>query len=75
MLESIFQDTSQRVLSKYNLQLREINNIGNTIKNFTDSELQKKAQELKQRILSGEPIDNVTNEAFALESLSKLKNV
>ena len=66
MLEAIFQNTSQKVLSKYQLQVNQINSLENNFKIFTDSELKKKTEELKQRILKGEPKSSLIPEAFAL---------
>ena len=44
MLESLFQNTTQQILSKYNPQLQQINLIGNTFKTLTDNELQEKTR-------------------------------
>jgi preprotein translocase subunit SecA len=67
MLETIFQDPTQRVLSKYSSRLRQINSIGTSFKTFTDDELREKTVNLKQRLLKGnEEVEVITNEAFAL---------
>jgi preprotein translocase subunit SecA len=66
MLESLFQNTTQQILSKYNPQLQQINLIGNTFKTFTDDELQEKTNELKKRLAEGEYQSSIINEAFAL---------
>lgn len=67
MLETIFQDPTQRVLSKYSSRLRQMNSLGTSLKNFTDLELREKTVDLKQRLLTGsEDIETITNEAFAL---------
>ena len=67
MLETIFQDPTQRVLSKYSSRLRQINSIGTSLKTFTDDELRDKTVNLKQRLLKGgEEVETITNEAFAL---------
>jgi preprotein translocase subunit SecA len=67
MLETIFQDPTQRVLSKYNSQLRQINTIGTTFKKFTDEELRGQTSKLRQRLLAGnDSKESITNEAFAL---------
>ena len=67
MLETIFQDPTQRVLSKYSSRLRQINSIGTSFKTFTDDELREKTVNLKQRLLKGnEEVEAITNEAFAL---------
>ncbi len=66
MLEAIFQNTSQQVLSNYKLQVNQINSLENNFKRFTDSELKNKTDELKQRILKGETKSSLIPEAFAL---------
>ena len=66
MLEAIFQNTSQQVLSNYKLQVNQINSLENNFKRFTDSELKTKTNELKQRILKGETKSSLIPEAFAL---------
>jgi preprotein translocase subunit SecA len=66
MLETIFQNTTQQILTKYNSQVRQINNFGRDYLKFTDDELRNKTQELKQRLLTGESEDTIINEAFAL---------
>jgi|TARA_B110000003_G_scaffold46334_1_gene44538 preprotein translocase subunit SecA len=67
MLETIFQDPSQRVLSKYNSQLCQINSIGTVLKGLTDEELRKKTMLLKQRLVGDTNMSEaIINEAFAL---------
>ena len=67
MLETIFQDPSQRVLSKYNSQLCQINSIGKVLKGLTDEELRKKTMLLKQRLVGDTNMSEaIINEAFAL---------
>jgi len=66
MLESLFQNTTQQILSKYNPQVQQINIIGKAFKDLTDNELQEKTQELKQRLLNGGGQSSIINEAFAL---------
>jgi preprotein translocase subunit SecA len=67
MLETIFQDPSQRVLSKYNSQLCQINSIGTVLKGLTDEELRKKTMLLKQRLVGDTNMsETIINEAFAL---------
>ena len=67
MLETLFQNSSQQVLSKYKAQVQQINKIGLTFKNLTDLELKNKVKELKYRVQeTEEPTNNFINEAFAL---------
>ena len=67
MLETLFQDPTQRVLSKYNSQLTQINRLGASFKNFTDQELREHTSKLKQQLLASDNNkESITNEAFAL---------
>ena len=66
MLESIFQNPSKQVASKYKLQLEQVNNLEEKFKLFTNLELKDKTIELKQRILKGETKSSLIPEAFAL---------
>ena len=66
MLETIFQNPTKQVLSKYKPYVTQINALENKFKSFTDSELQEKTNELKSRLLNGEGKDLLIPEAFAL---------
>ncbi len=66
MLETIFQDPAQRVLSKYNSQLRQINSIGTTLKKLTDTELKNRVTNLKQNLNGNDNQEDLVNESFAL---------
>ena len=66
MLEAIFQQPSQQVLTKYKPKVDQINALENSFKLLTDLELQEKTQELKYRLLKGESKGSLTPEAFAL---------
>ena len=50
MLQNIFQNPKQQVLTKYNAKIRQINVIGDKFKSFTDTQLQEKTTELKEKI-------------------------
>merc|ERR1711968_368207 len=66
MLEAIFQNSSQQVLSKYKPQVNSINSLENKFKNLTDLELKETTSELKNRLLKGENQSSLIPEAFAL---------
>lgn len=66
MLETLFKNTPQQLLSKYKPQLSQINFFGENYKNFTERELQNKSQELRKRVQKGEAKDSIIPEAFAL---------
>ena len=66
MLEALFQNPSQQVLSKYKQQVDKINSLENSLKSATDLELKEKTQALKNRLAKGEAKASITPEAFAL---------
>ena len=67
MLETIFKNPAQQILSKYSTQVRQINIHGNNFKKLSDSALKEKTTELRTRLISenAKPED-IINEAFAL---------
>ena len=66
MLETFFQNPSQKVLSKYKPQVDAINALEKKFKLFSDVELKTKTSELKKRLLNGESKSTIIPEAFAL---------
>ena len=66
MLETIFQNPLQQVSAKYKSQINQINALENNFKLFTDLECQEKTNELRHRLLKGEPKSSLIPEAFAL---------
>lgn len=66
MLETLFKSSTQRVLSKYNSQIQQINSHGKIYKSFTDVELRDQTQKLKQRLDKGASQISLLPEAFAL---------
>lgn len=66
MLETLFQNTTQQVLTKYRSQLAQIDLIGRNFKSLTDAELREKSEELKKQLREGVSKDTIINDAFAL---------
>jgi len=66
MLETFYQNPSQKVLSKYKPQVDAINALEKKFKLFSDVELKTKTSELKKRLLNGESKSTIIPEAFAL---------
>ena len=76
IVETLFQDPTQRVLSKYNSQLTQINRLGASFKNFTDQELREHTSKLKQQLLASDNNkESITNEAFAFSSRSEYPGI
>ena len=63
MLETLFQNPSQQVLTKYNPQICKINEIGKLFANFTDLELKEKATEFQQRSHNFVEVQAIENNA------------
>ena len=66
MLETLFQNTTQQIQSKYKDQLNRINDFSDNLKKLSDIELKNKTQHLKKRLQEGEEKTNIIAESFAL---------
>lgn len=65
MLSKLIGRKNNRKLKKCQRLVDKINDLEKIIKSFTDSRLQAKTQEFRQRILRGESLENILPEAFA----------
>ncbi|EJN02855.1 preprotein translocase subunit SecA [Herbaspirillum sp. YR522] len=65
-LTKIFGSRNQRLLKQYQKIVRQINALEPSIEKLTDTELQAKTPEFKQRIAGGESLDAILPEAFAV---------
>ncbi|UIN21814.1 preprotein translocase subunit SecA [Herbaspirillum frisingense] len=65
-LTKIFGSRNQRLLKQYQKIVRQINALEPSVEKLTDAELQAKTPEFKQRIASGEALDAILPEAFAV---------
>ncbi len=61
-----FFDSNEKQLERVKPIVREINGLESEIKKLKDSDFPKKTKELKERVESGESLDSVLVEAFAL---------
>ena len=59
MLETLFQNTTHQVQSKYKDQLNRINEFSDDFKNLSDLELKNKTTHLKNRLQQGEEKINI----------------
>ncbi|AFY66944.1 preprotein translocase subunit SecA [Geitlerinema sp. PCC 7407] len=66
MLKRLLGDPNARKLKKYQPIVTEINLLEDEIKVLSDSELQAKTGEFKQRLEKGESLDDILPEAFAV---------
>ena len=66
LLEKIIGTYSDRALKKINPIVNEINELEDSISKLTDSELRAKTDEFRGRLASGETLDDILPEAFAV---------
>ena len=66
LLKRIFGSRNERLLRQYSGTVRTINSHEPAIAKLTDTELQAKTAEFKQRFANGESLDDMLPEAFAV---------
>ena len=66
LLKTIFGSRNERLLRQYSATVRIINTHEPEISKLTDTELQTKTAEFKQRFAAGESLDDMLPEAFAV---------
>ena len=66
VLNSFFGSSNDRKLKKFNSQVVAINQLEADYEKLTDKDLKNKTLEFKARISSGESLDNILVEAFAV---------
>ncbi|MGJ9457616.1 preprotein translocase subunit SecA [Oceanobacillus sp. CF4.6] len=66
LLTKIFGDGNQKQINRLQKQVDKIEALEPEIEKLTDSELQKKTEEFKERYANGEEIDDMLDEAFAV---------
>jgi preprotein translocase subunit SecA len=59
-------DINQRELDRISKIVEKINSLEPKIKKLKDKDFSKKTQELKEKVLQGDPLENILPEAFAL---------
>ena len=65
-LTSIFGSRNQRILKKLSKKVSEINNSESDIKTLSDEALRSKTNEFRERLKTGETLDDLLVEAFAV---------
>lgn len=66
ILNKIFKDQNTKLLEKYSKNLSKINDFGDEYKGLSDIDLSEKTLEFKTRLKSGENLDDILPEAFAV---------
>ncbi|CAN7205931.1 preprotein translocase subunit SecA [Trinickia sp. LjRoot230] len=65
-LQKIFGSRNQRLIKQYQKTVAVINSLEPQIEQLTDDQLRAKTEEFRQRVLSGESLDKLLPEAFAV---------
>ena len=65
-LDKIFGDDSSKALKEIQPIVSKINSLENTVSALNDDELKAKTNEFKERLASGETLDDILPEAFAV---------
>lgn len=66
LVKRVIGDPIERALAKYRETVEEINTLEPEMQKLSDEALGKKTTEFKQRLIDGEPLDDLLVEAFAL---------
>lgn len=66
LAKKMFGSANDRLLKKYKKKVQEINALEPTFSKMTDSELKAQTNKFKERIKTGEKLDNLLPEAFAV---------
>lgn len=66
ILNNVFGSSNDRKLKKFNTQVAAINQLEAEYEKLNDKDLKNKTLEFKSRIKSGESLDDILVEAFAV---------
>jgi preprotein translocase subunit SecA len=66
LAKKVFGSRNQRVLSRYKKLVTQINQLEESMKSLSDTQLTQKTQEFKDRIQAGAELDSLLPEAFAV---------
>ena len=66
LFSKFIKSSNQRELDKIEKIVQKINSLEESTKKLVDSDFPKKTLELKQKVKSGETLDQILPEAFAL---------
>ncbi len=66
MLKKVFGSRNERLLRQYRKQVQRINALEPELQALSDEQLKAKTAEFKQRLSSGETLDDILAEAFAV---------
>jgi preprotein translocase subunit SecA len=66
LLKKVFGSRNDRLLKQYGVTVRRINALESAMQALSDSDLQAKTAEFKERVAKGEALDAILPEAFAV---------
>ena len=66
LLKKLFGTANERIIKKLFKEVEQINGLEKTVLSLSDRELTQKTQSLKQKIINGQSLDDITYEAFAV---------
>ena len=66
LANKIFGSRNQRILSRYSKLVAKINQLEESVSSLSDADLANKTQQFQQRIQSGEDVNDLLSEAFAV---------
>ena len=75
LVNKLFGSTSTRRLKSYNAIITKINELETSIKLLSDSELQHKTNEFKEKIRNGSSFDEILPEAFAVVREASVRTI
>ncbi len=62
----VFGDTNEQKLKKLSVHVDQVNSLSNEVSTFSDAQLRAKTDQFKKRLSTGESVDDLLPEAFAV---------
>ena len=75
IIQNLFGSRNQRLLKEYEKKVHKINDLEPSIKKLKDADFKKKTIEFKKRIKSGESVDELLIEIFALAREASVRSL
>ncbi|PHV12335.1 preprotein translocase subunit SecA [Chitinimonas sp. BJB300] len=66
LLKKVFGSRNDRLLKQYGAAVRQVNDLESSMQALSDTDLQAKTGEFKQRVTKGETLETILPEAFAV---------
>ena len=75
VVKKVFGDPMERTIAKYRERVDAINALEAQIQALSDDDLRSKTDELRDRLINGETIDDILNEAFAVVREASVRTI